>query len=232
MAEPVIREAQWSVVLKDVLAKMAWPVAGIEAHVNQFRLLPQWIERQHTAAPCNTAFAYGVCDGGVLAAFTKALGVPTVGYNEVGVYTITDETAAALGIVKAAPIEFIGQVTGVADCVLLPELIQYMKVHPRCLLDAVHAILAPSGICYLTCPDADSDYGKLYRTVTGVDELPRRAEGLNVPLIDLFSKVPVWYYTNTEIHQLLAASKLRVVRFGYSATSWGRHLNYAVCHAE
>ena len=77
---------------------------------------------------------------------------------------------------------------------------------------------------YVTCPDAAS-HGRTFKYVTSWSELSQPG---SAQLVGLGLSEVVWQYSVEELTRVAAEAGFKVRRFGYTASSFGRHINVAL----
>jgi hypothetical protein len=238
MGFPEIKHSNWSVHA----ATVAGAYVDVTDDVAKACLLLQWIEMQHKVHSVSTVADLG-CGIGFISACVRLI-VPNATIwcfdknrqlehaiqqqftlNAVKVNIVRKHPALDGTVDLAHPHDRLCELEAQVDCLILADVLQYLYVHPVRTLRVIAKLLARSGVCYISCPDAEHNAGKVYTHVTSYQELPLvydpTVEGLTEGEV-------IWNYGYKELCRIITENGFRVTRFGYTNSAKGRMLNMAI----
>lgn len=229
-------EVRWTEILKEVMTDVSQQYSTIpesrqEEVTGAWKLLPQWIEAQNKRTPLNEVYDVG-CGIGILGAFVAtlnkeshvvALDSDPLNTNltirrKYGLYFDVCDICQSSWMIDAAT-------PNMVDAVIMADVLQYLHFSPVAVFKLLHKILKPEGMLYVSCPDAASLHGKVYKYVTGYKEIP--AYPAQRAMDQLATNEVFWNYSKQEVLEIAEAVGFKASRFGYSATSKGAYLNFA-----
>ena len=105
------------------------------------------------------------------------------------------------------------------DVVLMTEVIEHLNFHPKSTLDKIFAALNPGGSFFISTPDADRGWGRVYEYYQTVDEMP--APDPEAEWIDGH----IWQYTKGELLDVLETAGFEIKRIEHSPGAVGLHFN-------
>ena len=105
------------------------------------------------------------------------------------------------------------------DVVLMTEVIEHLNFHPRYTLKKIYAALKPGGAFFLSTPDADKGWGRVFTYYKSLDEMPPPNPA--AAWIDGH----IWQYTEAELRQVLQEAGFIIKRMAHAPGAVGRHFN-------
>lgn len=105
------------------------------------------------------------------------------------------------------------------DVVLMTEVIEHLNFHPKTTLDKVFAVLKPGGSFFVSTPDADNGWGRVYEYYDSIDSMPPPDPGAQ------WIDGHIWQYTEAEIRAVLEDAGFEIKRMEHAPGAVGLHFN-------
>lgn len=231
-------EVQWMTLLAEATEEIkklqrSFALWQFEDSIGASKLLPQWIEAQHKRNPIQEVFDIG-CGVGLLSVFVRLLS-PTAEIRQMDrdpletsypvrqkfrlTYFVSDVCESAMHIADSIP--------DTLDTIIMADMIQFLEYSPLQVFELCRHALKPGGFLYISCPDSASTYGKVYKYVTGWQELKSAAPETYRGGIAPAKPEVVWNYSKADVIEIATQAGLKLARMGYSSTARGLHLNFA-----
>ncbi len=105
------------------------------------------------------------------------------------------------------------------DVVLMTEVIEHLNFHPKTTLSKIFAVLKPGGSFFVSTPDADKGWGRVYDYYDSIDSMP--LPDPDAQWIDGH----IWQYTELEIRAVLEDAGFVIKRMEHAPGVVGLHFN-------
>ena len=178
------------------------------------------LEREHIGrAPANTVLDLGCGYGTLLAYATTVYGTPGICFDVIPF--VQPDIQARYGItytkldIERQPFpESLN-----ADVVLMTEVIEHLNFHPQYTLEKIFAALRPGGSFFVSTPDADAGWGRVYEYYERIEDM-----GAPDPTAEWIDG-HIWQYTESEVRRVLEAAGFVIKRLEHAPGAVGQHFN-------
>jgi SAM-dependent methyltransferase len=113
------------------------------------------------------------------------------------------------------------------DWIIFTEVLEHLNFQPVPTLLKLSAALTEGGRLYLSTPDA-AHWGSTFKYYRHFADIPWPDASLRAGIIDDH----VWQYSADELHDIIRAAGLRIIRTGYSPGIGARHFNVVLGHGD